>query len=352
MLNFQAHAHGVIMRTIPRIFAMTTFVLNIASSLALSLGSSPQGESAADNAKRLQLEGFRSHDFHLLLGMTVLVAIGVIMEGPEIIQEARNAWFQCRARRVRRRSIAPWITLIGALGWLLVAVGVAGEGYWEMQVSHDDVAITSFDEGKLGEAEITAGAANERAGKLEAANISLQNEVGAARREADLSELDAASARKEAAVAENDRASALERTKRLEAGLSWRTVAPEQRSKLRTLLASSTRLLMPLAGLKINITYLNSDAEAQEYADELKDALDGLGAEIAGPSGVMMIGGPGFRIPEGVILTANPFRNRLVNSLIISLNGAGIPVSGVRDGNMNEHDFSILVGAKPHNPSP
>ena len=156
---------------------MNTYALNIASSLALALASSPLGESAADKAKRLQLEGFRNHDFHLLLVMTALVAIGVIMEGPEIVHEARNAWLQCRGRRVRHRSIAPWITLIGALGWLFVAVGVAGEGYWEVQVSHDDEAITSFDEQKLGDAERDAGNANERAGKAEERAAKLLAEI-------------------------------------------------------------------------------------------------------------------------------------------------------------------------------
>lgn len=145
---------------------MTIYDLNISSSLALILANSPLGESVAEKAKRLQLDGFRNHDFHLLLAMTVLVAIGVTMEGPEIVHEARNAWFQCRGRRARHRSIAPWITLIGALGWLLVAVGVAGEGYWEVQVSHDDEAITSFDEQKLGDAEKSAADANKLAGEL------------------------------------------------------------------------------------------------------------------------------------------------------------------------------------------
>ncbi len=144
----------------------TTYALNAAFSFALNLVNSPLGESAADKAKRLQLEGLRKDDFHLLLLMTALVAIGVIMEGPEIVHEARNAWLQCRGHKTRHRSIAPWITLIGALGWLFVAVGVAGEGYWEVQVSHDDEAITSFDEQKLGDAEKSAADANKLAGEL------------------------------------------------------------------------------------------------------------------------------------------------------------------------------------------
>lgn len=145
----------------------TAYILKVVSSLALSLASSRLlGESPADKARRLQLEALRSHDFHLLLVMTGLVAIGVVMEGPEIVREARNAWLQCKGNRKRHRSIAPWITLIGALGWLFVAVGVAGEGYWEARVSHDDEAITSFDEQKLGDAEQAAAAANKLAGEL------------------------------------------------------------------------------------------------------------------------------------------------------------------------------------------
>jgi hypothetical protein len=166
VLNFQTQAPIIIRNIIPRAFIMNTYVLNIASSLALTLASSPLGESAVDTAKRLQLGGFRNHDFNLLLVMTALVAFGVIMEGPEIVHEARNAWLQCRGRRARHRSIAPWITLIGAIGWLFIAVGVAGEVYWEVKVSHDDEAITSFDEQKLGDAEKSAADANKLAGEL------------------------------------------------------------------------------------------------------------------------------------------------------------------------------------------
>lgn len=164
---------------------IVTYAPDIESSLARSLASSQLVESAADTAKRLQLEGSRTHDFHLLLAMTVLVAIGVIMEGPEIFHEARNAWAQCRRRRARHRSVAPWITLIGALGWLFIVVGVAGEGIWEGKVSDDDAAITTFDETKLAIAERDAGNARDSANAANRALAEAQGKLNAVSTKAD-----------------------------------------------------------------------------------------------------------------------------------------------------------------------
>ena len=218
---------------------MNTYVLNIPSSLALNLGSSSLGESVADNAKRLQLDGFRNHDFHLLLVMTALVAIGVIMEGPEIVHETRNAWLQCKRRRVRHRSVAPWITLIGALGWLFVAVGVAGEGYWEVRVTHDDQAITSFDEQRLGDAEKSASDAIERAST---------------------NEKEAAQLRKDA------EAEHLARVK-IEESVAWRHLTDKQKKEIG-------EKLRPLTiGENASVWYVAGDPESEFFASDLAEAL-------------------------------------------------------------------------------
>lgn len=156
-------------------------------------------------------------------------------------------------------------------------------------------------------------------------------------------------ANREAVTTEIHLTAAVERTTRLEAQLSWRRITPEQKQKLRRALSLSTKLLMPLSGLRIRITYLSSAPEAQEYADELKDALNGLGGEISDPTGAVVIGPT---VPQGVTMTANPLRNPRANSLITALNRAGIVVSGTRDEKMDEHDISILVGVKPREQSP
>jgi hypothetical protein len=303
----------------------------------------------------------------LLLPFSALVVIGVGLEVWALLWDHGEAMADWRRGIVlppeRPSTRKLWL---GIVATLLVVIGVAGELATSGRIasingqlrtknsnlrSASDQLLALITQ-EAGEAATSAHSAIGDSQAAQAAASDAQLKATNARREADSFEQDIVSAKIQATQAENDLAASLQRTARLEQQLSWRTVTPEQRSKLLTLLASSTRLLMPLSGLKINITYLNSDAEAQEYADDLKRALDGLGAEITGPSGVMMMGGPGFRIPEGVILTANPFRNPRVNSLIISLNGAGIAVSGVREGNMDEHDVAILVGAKPHSPSP
>jgi hypothetical protein len=165
----------------------------------------------------------------------------------------------------------------------------------------------------------------------------------AARIEADSFERDIVFAKNQAADAQSRLADATARTARLEQQLSWRTVTPEQKAKLRALLLSSN-LLMPLNELTINISYSNQNSEAEEYAGELKDALNGFGAEVSEPGGVEFFG---TKVLQGVIVTANPVRNTKAIFLLNALHGAGIGVSGERNDKMDAHAIEIFVGPKP-----
>ena len=164
-----------------------------------------------------------------------------------------------------------------------------------------------------------------------------------AREEADSFERDIVSAKHQAADAQSHLADALERTARLEQQLSWRTVSPEQKTALRKL-HFSYRLLLPLRNLTIQIAYVNQNPEAEEYAAELKDCLDGLGAEISEPTGAEFFG---TKTLQGVIITANHFPEAVV--LLHALNKAGILAVGQANKNMNEHTVGITVGSKPRN---
>ena len=98
-------------------------------------------------------EGWQSTrviDFSRLLLVTKLVAIGVILEGPEIILEIAKAvnkrWGA--SRRWREKSaedhIPDWIKVIGLVGWVLVSIGVAGEFWVDSWVNTDDEHIQSI----------------------------------------------------------------------------------------------------------------------------------------------------------------------------------------------------------------
>jgi hypothetical protein len=95
--------------------------------------------------------------FHLLVWSSVFVAIGVALEGPEVIHEARNIW------RIPKPEARAWVKLIGLLGWILVVAGVAGEGIFEGALSVADGQIQTFDEILVTEAQRNAAHAIERA---------------------------------------------------------------------------------------------------------------------------------------------------------------------------------------------
>jgi hypothetical protein len=110
-----------------------------------------------DNAIRFDLESWRVMFFHCLIGASMLVAIGVGLEGPEVIHEVRNIW------RNPKQEAKSRIKLIGLVGWVLVVVGVIGEGIFEGAFSVSDGQIQTFDEILLTDAQrqvLSAEAAN------------------------------------------------------------------------------------------------------------------------------------------------------------------------------------------------
>src|ERR1035441_11088556 len=78
---------------------------------------SPEAVKALED-KRSALQGIRDGHFSNLLLMTKLVALGVILEGPELVYEIIDV--VKRWRRKKTRDHAPAIiTLVGLVGWIL-----------------------------------------------------------------------------------------------------------------------------------------------------------------------------------------------------------------------------------------
>jgi hypothetical protein len=112
---------------------------------------SPEANKSLEDARNWW-QIARSHDFSNVLLMTKLVAVGVIFEGPELVHEFVAAIKRWMAKRAKLWWKTPagddhmpdWIMLIGLLGWLLVAVGVAGEFVLDAKVNTDDDNIQSI----------------------------------------------------------------------------------------------------------------------------------------------------------------------------------------------------------------
>lgn len=147
------------------------------------------------------LTATRDSYFSYLLFASGAVAVGVALEGPEVIHEARK--ILCGIRTKARR----WITLVSFVGWILVALGVLGEGISEALVSRADGNIQSFNDSRMAELTKQAGDAKKSA---DGAAIALK--------EAN-KQLDAVNARINEASSDLDI---------LEGRLAWRAIRPPQ----------------------------------------------------------------------------------------------------------------------------
>jgi len=124
--------------------------------------------------------------FWALVVSTLVVVLGLICEAPEVLyavgfgrKTAHNAvaWIRAlwyiRIRKIdlngwehlcpelvtKKSSDRNWIAIWGLLGWLLVATGVAGEGFAEYWVNDAETDIRAFDEARLTETTNQAGSA-------------------------------------------------------------------------------------------------------------------------------------------------------------------------------------------------
>jgi hypothetical protein len=93
-----------------------------------------------DELVRTDLQNLRDAYFYRLVLSAAVVAIGVLLEGPEVIHETKAVFRRQPESRARR----PWITLVALVGWILVVLGVAGEGIAERYVSQADGLLQEF----------------------------------------------------------------------------------------------------------------------------------------------------------------------------------------------------------------
>lgn len=135
-----------------------------------------------DDLIRADLQALRDSYFQYLLWASAVVAIGVLLEGPEVIHEARSL--------LRNSSIGTivhaqkWITAVALIGWILVVLGVGGEGVAEGYVSRTDGTLQTFNEILLADAQRQAAAAEEesayaivRASKADLNRVELQAKI-------------------------------------------------------------------------------------------------------------------------------------------------------------------------------
>lgn len=326
-----------------------------------------------DEAARNSLQELRDLWFFWLVVSAVVVAVGVVVEGPEIFKDIREAFSDSGfSKKIERR-----IALLSAIGWLLVAVGVAGEFVAEVMVSKADALIQTFDLGLLADAQkqtafalsdaesakalakgfesqIAASAARVKIAEAQVAtamavSVDAASKVAAAdARSAEASakaesfRLDIATANESAKKAD---ARAVEASLELAKFKAPRTLTQEQRDRL-------IGKLKPMTGQTFSFT-VDFDPEAFDFL-RILDLIFRKSGWIRIPSqiGDVEIGGAGMAIGSGVAVQLLPgFSAELKNraeSLAAMLTDEGVIAVAVSNPTLkNPNAINVMVGKKP-----
>jgi hypothetical protein len=232
-------------------------------------------------------------DFLWLLIATGLVAIGLLFEVGEVCQELKR-W---RKARGRKRS---WVPVISAVGFLLVTVGVVGEGIFEGKLGIADTSIREKDEKTAQDAGDAAGRAQQSAQDAAAEAVlakgsadSANKAAGKAQQKANAvslrtGELTRKLAKDEQGMTELEaKRAALEKSlENLAICTAPRVIPLWSMSTPVTKTKTAVDPLRPHAGRQFVIEYVPFDAEARRAAANVTGALEAAGWKMANASPV------------------------------------------------------------------
>ena len=224
---------GTLIISTSQIAPMTArdFTSDIASFISLSHSLAPASVSKAmDIAGRNHWHSLRHAYFVWLLICTAVVALGVVLE--EIKPRVMGAIDPVTGFRAPRPIISVIARRIATVGWILIVVGVIGEGAFEALVAGADSHLQEITDGALGTAITQVGILEKQAEGL----------------------------RKEA---EDERSARVE----LEASVSWRRLTKQQK------FAIGTKLATEYAPELTSVWYTTGDAEGSSFAADIAEIL-------------------------------------------------------------------------------
>jgi hypothetical protein len=306
-----------------------------------------------DEAIRGDLLGCRDWYFGWLVASSVIVAVGVLMEGPEVVHDTINFF-----RTGETKTKPAWITVLALFGWLLVAVGVAGEGIAETLVSKADGAVQTFNEILLTEARKEAGAAEASAeGAAMAASLATDSAGEAmtlahdARKEADSFERDIVSAKEQAAKAESHLAEALRQVASAEAEISALRKKGEPRRLTEAQKVELVKLLSAAPPFTVGFLPLrNSSKETSDFADDLIDVFTRMKLMPSGTSARTLDRSIGASDARGIVVgVMSKEQHPLAAELLIAMLRAwGFEAEGDAAPTIAKgpNEMQILVSAK------
>lgn len=242
----------------------------------------PELLDSLDTLIRADLQSLRDSCFGWLLFSSVMVAVGVFMEGPELIREIGTTF------RSVKRETPPRIAWVGLLGWMFVFAGVAGELVAEAFVSKVDAIIQTFNDvllvdtqGKTALANRQAGDAKESAGSAKTSAVQAAtaasfaiSQSGAARQQANVIRGELEDTSRELSMLRSDEQGLDSEVQKRRAELTNLAVCTAPRIIPFWSTAGKTSLdpLRPYAGRVAIIEFL-PDAEARRAALNIAGAL-------------------------------------------------------------------------------
>jgi hypothetical protein len=286
-------------------------------SSAISTSVSPELITELDRRVRADLQNIDDRFFFWVAASAIVVAIGCLMEGPEIFHELWPITFPYFGGR--------WVKKLALIGWLVVVLGGAAEGVFEIYDHDASGMLQTFDELLLGDAQrnadnakLAASAASEAARtareQSDAATISsagAQKLANGARKEADSFDQRIVSATNTATTAEQHLAEALKEATQAEAELE-RIRTPRSISNTSDLIAG----LGSFRGTTYTFTGVYSDQESLDLLRQIDSALTAAGWTRVKPpdnNPIILTVAPGFTVApstqSGVLVqaeSANP----------------------------------------------
>jgi len=262
--------------------------------------SRPDTLVGVDALIRADFETFSDLWFARLIWSSVIVAIGIFFEGPEVFHEVagviRHTLHICKPEKDKKSAVV----LCGLIGWLLVAGGVAGEGFCEGFIWKADGILRSFNNMLVAEATKEAGDA-----VLGAATANMQV-AEAKRRTAELDK-----------QAEELRAENL----RLEAIIAPRSLSVDQQKRI----ADACRKFQNHG---VMVTSYGMDGESAVLGAQIIAALQSVNIIVADGRGSIIVSG-GFDI--GVHVRGPQVENEFASALGQALSSIGKLAVAIND---------------------